>query len=343
MYKTNKKAFTLIEMAIVMIILSIVIGSAISMNRASYQKNRLNETKESVYHIKRSILGYAAIHHRLPYPDSDTAPDGLENNTATDLGYLPYIDLQTSSKDEFGMNYMYDANNSLFITNTATELCEILESIQNAAVTPYPRIANDDNSSISAVAAIVISKGIDKVLTGKNDDNSRTYEMRSNTYDATTNDDFTIEITTYELHNRLCTNIVETIVYIDNNETNATAAATIAVTENNNTGADMTYTELEPMNFLVTTGDANNNKRSYKISSNSAVCNLINQIDAPGTTAITDINSSNNWITFYPGNNCQESPDTLILSFTALHAIDINNNYILDVDYTSDKPVIIDD
>ena len=184
MKTTNKKAFTLIEMAIVLTILAMVIGTVISMTRASYQKNRLYETKQDIHKIKQSIIGYAGIHHKLPSADTDTdtIPQDGKGEGVAGIGDIPYLDLQIKSKDEFGMVYSYDVNDSLLTTTTSEELCTQLNLISDSA-TSLPLVENQDipTSDTYSLAATIISKGQDKVLTGKNDDtpdpNDRVYEM----------------------------------------------------------------------------------------------------------------------------------------------------------------------
>ncbi len=222
----NKKAFTLIEMAIVLIILSMVIGTVISMTRASYQKNRLNETKNNIHKIKQSIIGYAGIYNKLPSADTaaDTIPNDGKGEGNTGIGNISYIDLQLNSKDEFGMVYQYDVNDDLLTATTNQQFCNKL-SVISGSDTEFPLVENDDASQKYSVAAIVISKGENKLLTGKNDDspapNNREYEMSSNTYAVTTNDDLVIEITASELYSRLCEDTAGTYVRIDNNEIGA--------------------------------------------------------------------------------------------------------------------------
>lgn len=219
----TKKGFTLIEMGIVMIILSIVIGTVLSMMKVTYTKDKTITTKHQLVKIKNSIIGYAAIHGKLP--SSDTDLDGIGNGSGG-IGDIPYIDLQIDSKDRYGMVYQYDVNDSLISSNDAN-ICSILSNI--TGVTTLPRVENDDGSSSYPIAAIVVSKGKDKVLTGKNDDATRVYEMNSNKYNITTNDDLVIEITANELWGRLC---------------NATAATPVVdgnITIYVNSGKDIPY------------------------------------------------------------------------------------------------------
>ena len=171
----NKKAFTLIEMAIVLTILAMVMGTVISMTKISYQKNKLYETKQDISKIKQSMIGYMGINHKLPSSDTtaDGKGDGVKGEGNTGIGNIPYIDLQVSGKDEFGMVYQYDVNDDLLETNS-TNLCLELSSISKLSIeSPHVENHNTPTADKYALAAVVISKGQNKILTGKNDDADR--------------------------------------------------------------------------------------------------------------------------------------------------------------------------
>lgn len=206
----NKKAFTLIEMAIVLTILAIAVGSVIKLLNVSYQKDRMIENKQDIHKIKQALIGYAALNNKLPSADMVSDPNGSngKGEGQIGLGDLPYLDLHLSVKDQYGMNYMYDVNGSLLSTTSNTEMCTQLESIANSQ-TGLPRVENYNTpvTDTYSVAAVIVSKGNDKVLTGKNiysGTNDRVYEMNSNTYHEITNNDFVLEINAMELYSRLC-------------------------------------------------------------------------------------------------------------------------------------------
>ena len=192
----QKKAFTLIEMAIVLSIIAIVLGGILTTGKTAYQKQQYESTKSDMKSIKSSLISYASTYGKLPYADTDA--DG-EGDSPDVNGSMPYIDLQVNSTDSYGMKYYYDVNDSL-VTSDDSNICSILKTISG-----LPSVANDSDITKYSVAAIIISSGEDKELTGQNSDaTARVYEMAENRYDETTNNDIVVELSAYELLGSIC-------------------------------------------------------------------------------------------------------------------------------------------
>lgn len=206
----NKKAFTLTEMAIVLIVMSIVLGTFINIGSVVLDKKKISSTHDDMESIKTALISYASTHGKLPYPDFDGDGEGNDDNTSfpttSSITYLPSLDLAQKSKDSYGVNIYYDVNDALVDSNS-TSICESLKIING-----YPIVVNDDNSSNYTVAAVIISSGSDKLLTGENNNTDRIYEMSVNKYqditdtidNANANNDIVIELTTYELMGAIC-------------------------------------------------------------------------------------------------------------------------------------------
>ena len=203
----NKKAFTLIEMSIVLTIMALIIGAALSMSKMYDKKNRLFETKQDLNKIKHSILGYSGVNHKLPSADynNDGKGDGNYSTNSSQLGFIPFADLQLNENDEFGMTYYYDVNDSILTSETNFDFCQALSNIN--ITTSFPRVQDHLTPTATSygVAAIIVSSGEDKILTGVlHENNDRIFEMKKNTYNNITNNDLVIEITKNELFNRIC-------------------------------------------------------------------------------------------------------------------------------------------
>ncbi len=99
----KKSAFTLIEMAIVMVILGLIIGIGIPMFKTLMQQNRLTETRNSVKKAKSTILGYVMTHYCIPKPE-------WKNVAGKKRRVLPS---QFGIKDAQGFDLVYDVDNSL--------------------------------------------------------------------------------------------------------------------------------------------------------------------------------------------------------------------------------------
>ncbi|MFZ3086683.1 MAG: type II secretion system protein [Methylotenera sp.] len=71
-----QRGFTLVEMAVVLVIFAILLGGLIVPLSAQIDMQRYNETKNILEDTKGALLGYVTANKRLPCPDTDG--DGLE-------------------------------------------------------------------------------------------------------------------------------------------------------------------------------------------------------------------------------------------------------------------------
>ena len=117
---TNSRGFTLIEMAIVLVIITILIGGLAMPLSAQIQARRIAETQATLQEARQALIGYAMTHnatntpthHYLPCPDTDVPPEGRENRTsdttcAASQGVLPWADLGTAPQDAWGNRLRY--------------------------------------------------------------------------------------------------------------------------------------------------------------------------------------------------------------------------------------------
>ena len=102
--------FTLIEMAVVLLILGVMLGWLLTPLEAQIDQRRLQETRESLAEIKEALIGFAMINGRFPCPATVTEPAsadfGVEitpcSSGATSEGYLPWKTLGVSEIDAWG-------------------------------------------------------------------------------------------------------------------------------------------------------------------------------------------------------------------------------------------------
>ena len=114
---TRSRGFTLIEMAIVLVIITILIGGLAMPLSAQIQARRIAETKTTLEEAREALLGYAMTHnatniptnHYLPCPDM--TGDGREDRSGAGCagysGLLPWIDLGTAPQDAWGNRLLY--------------------------------------------------------------------------------------------------------------------------------------------------------------------------------------------------------------------------------------------
>lgn len=106
------RGFTLIEMAIVLIILTLVVGGALMPLNAQIEQRRKTETEKTLAEIKEALIGFAVANDRLPCPASPNTT-GVESMTSIGIctdnytGFVPAISLGLSNTDAQG--YALDA------------------------------------------------------------------------------------------------------------------------------------------------------------------------------------------------------------------------------------------
>jgi len=115
---TIQRGFTLIEMAIVLVIITILIGGLAMPLSAQIQARRIAETKQTLQEAREALFGYAMTHpaaavptnRYLPCPDSngDGREDRVSDTQCTAYqGLLPWVDLGTAPQDAWGNRLRY--------------------------------------------------------------------------------------------------------------------------------------------------------------------------------------------------------------------------------------------
>ena len=125
----KSRGFTLVEMAIVLVILGFVLGALLLPLQAQRQQMAQAQTENTLDNAKRALLGFAQSRGRLPCP-ATAASNGLEaplggNALCTSqLGYLPTATLGIEPTNANG--FVLDAWNNRIMYAVA----------QNSAATP---------------------------------------------------------------------------------------------------------------------------------------------------------------------------------------------------------------
>jgi prepilin-type N-terminal cleavage/methylation domain-containing protein len=118
----QQRAFTLIELAIVLVIVTILVGGLAVPLSAQIQARRVAETRKTLEDAREAILGFAMINdgtpstnRRLPCPDIDG--DGTESLNGTVCaqasGFLPWVDLGVANQDAWGNRLRYEVDQDL--------------------------------------------------------------------------------------------------------------------------------------------------------------------------------------------------------------------------------------
>lgn len=111
--------FTLTELAVVLVIVSLLTGGLMMTLGAQVDQRYRSETQQQLQEAREALMGYAASHSAikdgLPYlPCPDTDGDGQENRNAADEdkcssseGLLPWTDLGLGRQDAWSNRFRY--------------------------------------------------------------------------------------------------------------------------------------------------------------------------------------------------------------------------------------------
>lgn len=110
MSSSHHQGFSLIEMTIVLLIFSLLVGGMLMPLQAQRAQQKQQQTAKSLAEIKEALIGFAMIHGRLPCPSYITDPAhidfGVEASsctaTASGEAYLPWKSLGVSETDAWG-------------------------------------------------------------------------------------------------------------------------------------------------------------------------------------------------------------------------------------------------
>lgn len=163
---STQKAFTLIEIAVVLLIVALLLGSILGPLSIQIDVQNFKKTQRVLEQAKEALLGYAAINGRLPCPDV-TGNDGIGDWTggicsATE-GYFPWVDVGAGMKDAWGSHLRYRVDSAY----TASPPCDG-STTDNLQIRDY---GGTPLSNSTVLAAVIFSCGKNKIPDAENDDN----------------------------------------------------------------------------------------------------------------------------------------------------------------------------
>ena len=229
----NSRGFSLIEIAIVMVIIGVLAGGGVSLMGMLTKRKARTETIDYLKQAQAALISFADIKGRLPW--ADTSGDGAENAGAG-AGNLPYQTLKLSPTDPYKRMLRYEFNANLGTNLTAS--CSALRS----GLSGGPDTVDADGAAASfPIAAILVSAGtMDADSDGNVFDDISTGTHQGDNRDGNPNyirhpsvdifDDLVVYIGENELYGKICEYLALAV--------NNTSGATVYV-HNSTQGADL--------------------------------------------------------------------------------------------------------
>ncbi|MBT9613979.1 MAG: type II secretion system protein [Burkholderiales bacterium] len=171
------RGFSLIEMAFVLIIVTLLLGGLLVPFATQVEQKRIAETNKALEEIKEALIGYALSHTSTPaapgsppqpfLPCPNTNGDGLEGarggggDCLVSEGNLPWATLGTTPIDAWGNRFRYRVTNIFSNNVTGFDLNDpgTLTICGSTPTAGLPLTCPVNQSIASGVPAVVLSSG----------------------------------------------------------------------------------------------------------------------------------------------------------------------------------------
>ncbi len=150
------RGFTLVEMALVLLIMGLILGSGLTLLGAQIERQKAQDTRQALEDARDALVGFAVANGRLPRP-STVALNGVENPAAcaTDAactGLLPWATLGVRKLDGWNRIFRYSVTpafaNAPFLLTTLSSKVGQTRTVAGALIV-----------SAASVPAVVFSHG----------------------------------------------------------------------------------------------------------------------------------------------------------------------------------------
>lgn len=155
------RGFTLIEMAVVLVILGLLLGGMLIPIGAQIDQKNYSDTKKSLEEAKEALIGYALTKGYLPCPaisNESGLEDRIGNTCNKRVGFLPWEELGVMPTDSWGHLYRYSVTPAF--SNSTTSIA--VSPLTNRDITIKTRsyLGVEENlSNLNDIPAIIMSHG----------------------------------------------------------------------------------------------------------------------------------------------------------------------------------------
>lgn len=173
----KKSGFSLIEMAIVLVILGLLLGGAMALIGPQREVQKVKDTEAEIQRIQEALIAFAinSPNGNLPCPNTNLGTPGLEGGRVGGVcqrfeGWVPFAVLGgIGRQDAWGNRFRYrvvpaysQINGATFNYNLATNLVTTNETLYvcsgNAAAPPCT-VANNGIDVANNLVAVIVSYG----------------------------------------------------------------------------------------------------------------------------------------------------------------------------------------
>jgi len=128
--KNHTKGFTLVELAVVVAVIALLVGSMLIPLTTQVEQRNISQTQKQLEEVKEALLGYAMVNGRLPRPALSENDGAERTNPCSDArdctGLVPWVTLGLQKTDAWGKMFGYSVTpeyaNAPFDFNTGGTL-----------------------------------------------------------------------------------------------------------------------------------------------------------------------------------------------------------------------------
>lgn len=190
--KTNRAGFTLVEMAIVLVIVGLLLGGLLMPLSAQVEQRRIGETQKALEEIKEALIGFAIANGRLPCPASATTPTGaagagieptpiVATGCTNFAGVLPWATLGVNETDAWGNRYTYRVTREFTRTAPRTTFASCaIPPPSNPTLAAFALCSQGDMTLLTTGGGSSLSSNIPVVVISHGKNGNGAYHIQGN-------------------------------------------------------------------------------------------------------------------------------------------------------------------